>query len=314
MKYLILLTLSIQLLTLSTASAAPPCILNHQGRITVSGTNFDGTGHFKFALVNATGSRSFWSNNATSVGGGEPTASVAVAVSKGHYAVALGDTALAGMSASIPAGVFTAFDDVRLRVWFSATGAGGSFEQLAPDRRVASAGYALGAARALDTTTLNGLNAGELLAAARTDEPWRTGSPDSVSLNFLAAITTFDPGIDGLREASSVAVSGGIAFVASLIDDALAVIDISDPASPQFLGAVKNADPGVDGLDGARSVAVSGGLAFVASPNRHDPHARLHPGRRLWGSIGCPARRDTHRGDAGRHRCWRLGNQRRCRK
>jgi hypothetical protein len=34
------------------ASAQVPGIINYQGRVTVAGTNFDGTGQFKFALVN----------------------------------------------------------------------------------------------------------------------------------------------------------------------------------------------------------------------------------------------------------------------
>ena len=42
----------------------------------------------------------------------------------------------------IPASVFADNADVRLRVWFSGDG-GSSFEQLVPDRRIASVGYAL---------------------------------------------------------------------------------------------------------------------------------------------------------------------------
>ena len=35
-----------------SVSADVPHLLNYQGRVAVSGTNFDGTGQFKFALVN----------------------------------------------------------------------------------------------------------------------------------------------------------------------------------------------------------------------------------------------------------------------
>ncbi len=125
----------------------PPGILNHQGRIVVSGANYTGTGHFKFVLVDAAGTGTLWSNDGAVPGGGQPLAAVAVTVSQGHYALGLGDTTLPGMTIPIPASTFTANAVVRLRIWFS-TNAGGPFEQLTPDRRITSAGYALSAARA----------------------------------------------------------------------------------------------------------------------------------------------------------------------
>jgi len=121
-------------------AADPPGILNHQGRIAVNGTNFDGAGHFKFALVSAAGDTSYWSNDATSTTGDEPTVDEPVPVSQGQYAVLLGDAPMG----AIPASVFADNADVRLRIWFSADG-GTTFEQLAPDRRIASVGYALNA-------------------------------------------------------------------------------------------------------------------------------------------------------------------------
>ncbi len=60
----------------------------------MNGVNFAGpTGFFKFALVDAAGTTTRWSNDGTSVGGGEPTDGVPVTVSNGHYAVPLGDPA-----------------------------------------------------------------------------------------------------------------------------------------------------------------------------------------------------------------------------
>lgn len=132
-------------LLLATAGllrAQVPPILNYQGRVAVDGTNFEGSGQFKFALVNAAGTTTFWSNDGTSAAGSEPTAAVSLAVAKGLYSVALGDAALAGMTA-VPASVF-AQADVRLRVWFN-DGVHG-FQLLTPDQRLASAGYALMAA------------------------------------------------------------------------------------------------------------------------------------------------------------------------
>jgi hypothetical protein len=119
--------------------AQVPQLINYQGRVAVGGANFDGTGQFKFALVNAAGTVTFWSNNGTSVAGSQPTAAVSLVVTKGLYSVLLGDTSLANMTA-IPASVFNN-SDVRLRVWFN-DGINGS-QQLSPDQRIAAVGYAV---------------------------------------------------------------------------------------------------------------------------------------------------------------------------
>lgn len=115
-------------LTLHSA-AQPPQLINYQGRIAVSGTNFTGTGLFQFALVNNGASQTYWSNGVDSV---------SVAVNKGLYAVMLGDTNLGGMAA-FPSAIFTN-NDVRLRVWFN-DGFHGA-QLLVPDQRIATAGLA----------------------------------------------------------------------------------------------------------------------------------------------------------------------------
>jgi len=118
--------------------AQVPQLLNYQGRIAVNGTNFTGTGQFKFALVDS-GSNSFWSNDGTSNAGGEPTTSVPLQVNKGLYSVLLGDSTLSNMTA-LPATVFTN-GTVLLRVWFNDGTTG--FQQLTPDQRMAAVGYAI---------------------------------------------------------------------------------------------------------------------------------------------------------------------------
>src|SRR5206468_3984700 len=100
--------------------------------------NFNGSGQFKFALVDAAGTTSFWSNDRTSTGGNAPTNAVALTVSNGLFSVLLGDTTLTNMS-TLPVGVFSN-SDVRLRVWFND---GAHREQLlSPDQRIAASGYA----------------------------------------------------------------------------------------------------------------------------------------------------------------------------
>lgn len=119
--------------------AAVPQIISYQGRVAVGSVNFDGTGLFKFALVNGTGTVTYWSNDGTSVSGAAPSAAVSLPVSKGLYSVLLGDAGVTNMT-PIPASVFTN-EDVRLRVWFD-DGVNGS-QLLAPDQRIAAVGYAM---------------------------------------------------------------------------------------------------------------------------------------------------------------------------
>ena len=127
------------LVTAPALEAQVPHLLSYQGRVAVGipAVNFDGSGAFKFALVDAAGTTTFWSNNNTSGGGSEPTAAVTLSVKKGLYSVMLGDTTLAGMTA-IPASVW-ANPDVRLRVWFN-DGTHGT-QRLTPDQRLAPNGY-----------------------------------------------------------------------------------------------------------------------------------------------------------------------------
>src|SRR5262245_43921898 len=99
-----------------TVRAQVPHLINYQGRVTVDGVNFEGSGLFKFELVNAGGTATHWSNDGTGSAGSQPATAVTLTVSKGLYSVLLGDATLAHMT-PVPATVFSNFD-VRLRVWF----------------------------------------------------------------------------------------------------------------------------------------------------------------------------------------------------
>src|ERR1035441_3506005 len=52
---------------LSLYAQVPP-LLSYQGRLTAAGTNFNGQTQFKFALVNGSGTVTFWSNDNSSSG------------------------------------------------------------------------------------------------------------------------------------------------------------------------------------------------------------------------------------------------------
>ena len=135
----------VTLVCAAESHAQVPGLLNYQGRVAVSGTNFTGTGQFKFALVAGSGGAVYWSSGANAV---------ALPVSKGLYSVLLGDTSVANMGSAVPAGVFTN-SDVRLRVWFDS---GAGLQQLTPDQRIGAVGFALVANRALtvDASSLTG--------------------------------------------------------------------------------------------------------------------------------------------------------------
>src|SRR4051794_6392712 len=79
------------------SSAQVPQIVNYQGRVAVGAVNFEGTGQFKFALVNGGTAPppnpfiTYWSNDGSSIAGAQPNSAVAIPVTKGLYAVLLGD-------------------------------------------------------------------------------------------------------------------------------------------------------------------------------------------------------------------------------
>ena len=147
-------------------------MINYQGRVAVGdpAVNFDGTGEFRFALVNANGSTSYWSNDGTSTEGSEPTAAVSLTVTKGLYSVLLG----ANMTA-IPSSVF-ANSDVHLRVWFN-DGTNGS-QLLTPDQRIAAVGYAM-----LASTVIDGaITSSKLADDAVTSDKIATGAVGDTQL------------------------------------------------------------------------------------------------------------------------------------
>jgi len=128
------------------ARAQVPGIVTYQGRVTSHGTNFTGSGNFKFALLNGVGGQSLWSNDGSSANGSEPIRFTSVPVNEGLFNVQLGDTGLSNMTV-IPVSVFTN-GDVLLRIWFDDGTSG--IAQLTPDQRLTSAGYAMRAANVVD--------------------------------------------------------------------------------------------------------------------------------------------------------------------
>ena len=168
----------------SALHAQVPRLINYQGRVVVDTVNFEGTGLFKFALVNSDGSTTFWSNDGTSSAtGSEPVDAVSLPVTKGLYSVLLGDIALANMTV-IPAAVF-ANPDVRLRVWFD-DGVNAS-QLLAPDQRLAPATYVADGAINSSTIADGAIVAAKIAPAAINGTHLAAGSLDFSHLNVQTA-------------------------------------------------------------------------------------------------------------------------------
>jgi N-acetylneuraminic acid mutarotase len=136
-----------------TLQTVVPSMVSYQGQVSVGGIPFDDKGHFKFAIVDPAGPETVWSNDGSSVGGDEPAAAVYLTVINGLFDVLLGDTSVTNMTEPLlPEHI--ADRECYLRVWFSPDG--GTFQQLSPDRRIASVPYALLAEEAVNANTLRG--------------------------------------------------------------------------------------------------------------------------------------------------------------
>lgn len=84
MKTLIALTLVLLFPAVCALHAQESQLINCQGRVAVNGVNCEGSGQFKFAIVNVGSTTSYWSNDGTSTAGSEPAAAVTLTVSNGR--------------------------------------------------------------------------------------------------------------------------------------------------------------------------------------------------------------------------------------
>lgn len=115
-------------------------ILPHQGRVSVSGTPFDGNASFQFALVDQAGNI-VWNHEGGTVST-DPTSVLTLEVINGFYKCNLGDNSFNGM-ASLSTDLFDINNQLSLRIWFD-DGING-LEQLGTDQPLHVAPYALSA-------------------------------------------------------------------------------------------------------------------------------------------------------------------------
>lgn len=126
------------MLLLAGVAAAQPSVVSYQGQLNVNGTPFTGNASFKFVIL--CGANSAWSNDGTSTGGGEPSASVSLPVAQGVFSVLLGDPSLSMIA--LTGNLINSCILPKLRVWVDS---GSGFEQLS-DQPLASSPFALKAA------------------------------------------------------------------------------------------------------------------------------------------------------------------------
>jgi formylglycine-generating enzyme required for sulfatase activity len=255
--HLILVTLGLAALS---AAAQVPGIISHQGKVTVNGTNYTGSGLFRFALVDAGGTTTYWSQDGSSTGGAEPASAVTLPATRGVFSVNLGDTTVANMTQAIPASVFTN-SAVYLRVWFN-DGPDGS-QLLSPDRRITSVGYALAAASLTGPVALAQLPAAVLTNGASGVNLSGTFTGDGGGLTNLNLAqgpqgisgTNGVKGTNGLDGATGPQGPTGLTGNTGL----QGTIGLTGDTGPQGL-------PGVAGLDGTNGVNGTHGLDGAAGP------------------------------------------------
>lgn len=172
----ILLSFAIVLSLHPDGFAAVPTMIHKQGNITANGVPFDGTGLFKFALVNAAGDTAFWNHEGSHASQIEPTSTISLTVNEGHYAVPLGNTSIPDMTEAISPAVFLN-DPIFLRIWFD-DGVNG-LEQLSPDLQIISVAYAMLA----DSVVDGSIDHQQIATGAVRTAELATGAVESADIN-----------------------------------------------------------------------------------------------------------------------------------
>ena len=155
------------ILMAASAPADPVAEIDYQGKVLVGDDAFTGTGYFKLALSDEASTTTFWSNDGTLAG--EPAGVLTSEVFTGVFSLTIGDTDV--MDALDP-DLFSAGNDLYLRVWFSTNAASG-FEEMLPSQKVLSAPYAINAAR------VGGLDTAGIRAGLATGTPLYVESPET---------------------------------------------------------------------------------------------------------------------------------------
>ncbi len=263
------------------ALADVPDRINYQGRLVTSSNLVNGTVSLVLRLYDAeTGGTLRYAD------------SNRVTVVDGLYATWLGDNTIAGTLTNALA---------QPQVWVELVVNG---SRLSPRERLGSVPYALNANAAAGLSTVNPTFAGVVTAAGFAGDGSRltridaldapAGGPANVvvvngagrvgigtnapvaGLHIAGSGTLFTPklvaeivdgvgGFSRLSGANSVQVVGATAYVSAYNDDALTIMDVSNPVAPVKLAEIVDEVGGFNRLGGVRSVHVVGTTAYVAA-------------------------------------------------
>ncbi|MBI4661932.1 MAG: hypothetical protein HY735_24180 [Verrucomicrobia bacterium] len=259
-------------IAISPLLAEVPGVIRVEGTLDVKGNPHNATARLKFALVNSTGTETYWSHDGTSSAGNQPTGFVQVPVVDGMYSVKLGDTSLPGMTQPIPVSVFENAA-VFLVTWASTDGK--AFQPVEVARMTAS-GYALNAARAESVKdgaiTADGLAAGSVTSDKLADQSITAAKlASNISLTTTGTITagSFSGDGSGLTGLNAANLTG-------IIPDARLSANVALlNSSPTFSGAVTassfaGSGTGLIGLNAANLIGtisdarLSGNVALLS--------------------------------------------------
>lgn len=223
----------------SIAQAQVPQLINYQGRVVVSGTNFNSPplGLFKFALVQGAGPSLVWKSDG-SAGNTEPAAAVSLKVANGLYSVLLGDTNIPNMVV-LPSTVFNS-SDIRLRVWFNG---GSGFQELSPDQRIASVGYAMIAGTVPDGALTSAKLADGAVTAAKLAPGAVTSSSLGNSLDLGSSLLSGELNVYRTTSGTpAIQLNGGGNQISVFGDDGLEQARLWGPSYGELL--LNNSLPG----------------------------------------------------------------------
>ncbi len=150
-------------------------------------------------------------------------------------------------------------------------------DEMAPRQEISSVAYAFIAEYANASNSSYSLSApdGDPAAAVYVDNDGKVGigtSTPAAELEVVGGISSLpgqlthagaitNSGTTALNGATSICVFGKYAYVTSVLDNGVEILDISDPSNPSHVGAI--VDSGTTVLSGARSIFVTGNYAYV---------------------------------------------------